>query len=154
MASVREDIITAVIAEMNKIDGTGSFETSVDIVYTHDILTSDSDASYTKILGVFSGRQDSIRQSELQFGATTENLLEVVVRGLVRDTRTNARTESDKLMADIERAVFDDKTLGLTDVMAMNRIYDEPAEEVDGEGTSIRLTCRLSISYVSELGTP
>lgn len=153
MASTRERVLTAVRTELEKIDSSGDFETRLDKVVNYDVFVDDLPA-LRSFAGVFAGPHESIRQSEMCWGIAVENRLQVLIRCVVRAARETARAQADKLMADIERTIFDDKTLGVPTVEAYNRTFTAPEPASEAELGTVRFLAQITVSWVSELGIP
>ena len=154
MASFRETLVNNVVSSLKNINGTGIYTTKVNAVLANEPI---SDAIVTGVhLTVEIGEQDIERRTKAAGTVEQENTLSVTIIGSFKGANAN-RKFADRLLADIEQALFIDRRRGLTAQGAVDTFLvghgptTLPASGEDGIG---RTETNIQLWWVSTLGSP
>lgn len=137
MSNKRQSIVEALQTILQGIDGTGSYETTVQTVVLGPVDINAKRGADMPLLEVYGG-------PELNKGDTMprriHSALEVHVIGVQKvATDAEKETEANKLIADVKRAIYADRQLGLGHTYVLDA-YVRTATPIESEVTSIVIT--------------
>lgn len=153
MVSFRETLVDDVVSSLKNINGTGIYTTTVYAVLENEPTPDAIEAGVH--LTVELGGQEIERRMKAG-GIEIENTLSLTVVGSFKG-RNHSRKFADRLLADIEQALFIDRRRGLTTQGAVDTFLLGheptvlPASEEDGIG---RTETNIQLWWVSTQGSP
>ena len=142
MANKRQTILEAIETAMNTIDGTGDFETTVQTVVLGPVDVNSRRGGDLPLIEVFGGPEEN---SPHQMPRQIESELEVHVIGLQKVANdAEKEDEANKLIADVKRAIYADRSLGLGASNVLDA-YVRTATPLETEQTSMVLTAMVIV---------
>ena len=154
MASFRETLVDDVVSSLKNINGTGIYTTTVHAVIENEPLPDAIEAGVHLTLEF--GEQSIERRTKAAGTIEQENNLPITIVGSFKGANAT-RKFADRLLADIEQALFVDRRRGLKAQGAVDTLFLGhgpvilPASGEDGIG---RTETSIQLWWVSTLGSP